>query len=294
MLNNDFYVVNYETNGKLGFSTNFNVRMIINEFGLVGIGTTSPQYKLDIAESGNNTRAINVQMANGFTNTTGIYVFNPYNVGTPGAYSTGIHALVGSGGTALVPGNQYAVIGENLNSNRGIGVLGTSNSPSPDLSQGAVTGINFSSSASAYGVIGTSLGSSGAGVAGVTTNATAGLVGHAKAGSTGPAIKAAAASGSSQIGLELENSAIKVSGTGRSVFQHVATVENINSNFTIIPTSTLANAPTDLLIVTPYWDAVYVKSPIGVFFNGANWAIFRQDEQPMPTGAKFNVLVVKQ
>ena len=231
-------------------------------------------------------------MAEGFPNNSGIYVLNPNNIGLPGSYSIGMHAVVGNGGTALLPGNQYAVIGENLNLNRGIGVLGTSNSPSPDYSQGAVTGVNFSSSASAYGVIGTSLGSSGAGVAGVTSNATTGVLGRTSG--TGPAIKASASDASTKIGLELENSAIKVSGTGRSVFQHQATEANISGNQTIIPNTTLANHPTDLLIVTPFWDAVYVKSPIGVYYNGDNWSIFRQDEQPMPTGAKFNVLVVKQ
>jgi len=294
MLNKDFHVINYETNGKLTLSTNFNIRMTINEWGKVGIGTTNPQYKLDIAESGDNSRGINLVMANGFTNTSGIYIANFNNLGAPGSYTIGLHAVVGDGGTAIVPGSQFAVIGESRNTNAGVGVYGTSNSPSPDITQGAITGNNFGAAALSYGVIGYSLGSSGAGVAGVTTNATAGLLGHAKAGSTGPAIKATSLPGSTNVGLELENGAIKVSGANRSVFQHQATVANISGNQTIIPNTTLANHPTDLLIVTPFWDAVYVKSPIGVYFNGVNWSIFRQDEQPMPVGAKFNVLVVKQ
>lgn len=294
MLGNDFSVINYETNGKLIFATNLNNRMTINEMGKVGIGTTSPQYKLDISESGNNARGINLEMANGFTNTSGMYIANLNNLGTPGSYTIGLHAVVGDGGTAIVPGSQFALIGESRNTTTGVGVYGTSNAPSPDITQGAITGTNFGAAALSYGVIGYSLGSSGAGVAGVTTNGTAGLLGHAKAGSTGPAIRATSAPGSSQIGLELENSALKVSGSRRSVFQHITTAENTSLNFSLIPATTLANAASDLLIVTPFWDNVYINSPIGVYYNGSSWAIFRQDLQPMPVGAKFNVLVVKQ
>jgi hypothetical protein len=234
-------------------------------------------------------------MANGFTNTTGMQITNINNPNVPSSYTIGLHAVVGTGGIQLLPaGNQYAVIGENRNTTNGIGVFGVSSSPSPNRRQGAVVGFNIGSAPLSYGVVGYSVGVSGAGVVGFTLNGSVGLLGYAEQGSTGPAIKASADNASSQIGLELENSAFKVSGARRSVFQHEAIVGNVAANYTIIPNSSFANAASDLLIVTPFWDNVYVNSPIGVFFNGSSWAIFRQDNQPMPVGAKFNVLVVKQ
>lgn len=97
-----------------------------------------------------------------------------------------------------------------------------------------------------------------------------------------------------QPAIELENGAIKVSGTNRTVFQHVTTAGNIISNETVIPNTTLANNITDMLIVTPVWEGVYLNASIGVYFISGSWRIFRQDLAAMPAGVKFNVLVVKQ
>jgi hypothetical protein len=94
--------------------------------------------------------------------------------------------------------------------------------------------------------------------------------------------------------IEISNGALKVSGTNRTVFQHVAAAGNVFGNETVISNTTLANSATDLLIITPFWDGVYVNAPIGVYFSAGTWRIFRQDSGNMPLGAKFNVLVVKQ
>jgi len=94
--------------------------------------------------------------------------------------------------------------------------------------------------------------------------------------------------------LNLENGSIKVSGTSRTAFQHVAVAGNIFGNETVIPNTTLANSATDMLFVTPVWEGVYVNAPIGVYFSAGTWRIFRQDLANMPLNAKFNVLVVKQ
>ncbi len=112
-----------------------------------------------------------------------------------------------------------------------------------------------------------------------------------------PAIKATTVTGSSQIGLELNNGAIKVSGANRTVFQITANTGaggNTSGNTLTIPNTTLANAATDLLIVTPVYVTVYLNKPIGVWWDGANWNIFTQDLTNMPNGARFNVMVVKQ
>jgi hypothetical protein len=281
-------------------------RMTILDNGNVGIGTSSPNHKLEIAASGVSTTGmkightgigstgVDVDMGNN-PNNIGVLVQNPFNFLPPAFFGVGVFSVVGSGAPgALSPNDNFAIIGENRNPSSGTGVFGVSSAPSPAILNAGVVGNNWSTGASAYGVIGRSSGSTGAGTVGYTSNATAGLLGYANSTSTGPAIKSTSLAGSSQVGLELENGAIKVSGTNRTVFQHVATAGNITANETVIPNTTLANSATDLLIITPFYDGVYMNAPIGVYFSAGTWRIFRQDLAAMPINAKFNVLVVKQ
>jgi hypothetical protein len=303
-LNSDLLLYNYEAAGKIHFVTAFNTRMTIDAAGNVGIGTPSPSSPLEVVTAG-NTYGIKVDNSNNIalgvfslvTGTTETVAFagNSSNNSNGTNISTGVHGRSGTGGTFLAQNSSYGVKGESLNTTRGVGVFGGSNSGSANLAEAAVLGINWSTGSDVYGIIGKSSGtSSGAGTVGYTANATAGLLGYAHFTSTGPAIKSTSLAGSAQIGLELENGAIKVSGTNRTVFQHEATAGNTSFNETVIPNTTLANSASDLLIITPYWDGVYVNAPIGVYFAGGTWRIFRQDAVAMPVGAKFNVLVVKQ
>ncbi|MBL7727218.1 MAG: hypothetical protein JNM68_06015, partial [Dinghuibacter sp.] len=283
---------------------NFNDRLTILANGFIGINQLNPAYQLDVSSSasvavninqtGSNSDGLAVRIAGGNINNRGIFVVNPANASLPNNFSVGVHAISGSGPFFLSPTSNYGVIGESQNPVEGNGVMGISNSPSPQLIQAAVVGNNFSNSASAYGIIGRSSGASGAGTVGHTSNATAGLLGYAHITATGPAIKSTSLPGSSLIGLELENGAIKVSGANPTAFRHAATAGNTTSNETIIPNTTQANSGSDMLIVTPFWDGTYVNAPIGVYFSAGTWRIFRQDLQPMPVGAKFNVLVIKQ
>jgi hypothetical protein len=56
----------------------------------------------------------------------------------------------------------------------------------------------------------------------------------------------------------------------KTVFKIVAqTWVNISSNLLIIPNTTLANASTGLLIVTPVFTSLYLNKPIGVWGDGA-------------------------
>jgi hypothetical protein len=289
----DLAIINNEPTGNLSLSTNFNQRLVITPTGNIGINKSNPAYLLDIESSG--SRAVNINQTG--NNSTGIYVSNPTNSSLPNNYATGIHAITGSGAAfSFSPTVNYGLIGESRNLARGYGVLGISHSPSPQLLEAAVVGVNYSTAPFSYGVIGTSSGSSGAGVVGYTDNFTAGLLGYASPFSIGPAIKSVSEPGSSNIGLELENGAIKVSGPIRSVFRHTTTAANTTSNETIIPNTTLARNVNDLLIVTPFWDGTYVNAPIGVYFDAASatWRIFRQDLGAMPLNAKFNVMVIKQ
>jgi hypothetical protein len=295
MIGSDLIINNYETTGRLALSTNFNQRLVISGSGNIGINKLNPNYLLDIAQTANNSNGVNLVVSNGLTNTTGIRINNPNNFNPPNNYSVGLHATAGSGvSLGITPTATYGLIGESLNQSDGFGVLGISHSPSAQFFQAAVVGINLSTEAAVYGIIGKSSGSSGAGTVGFTTNATAGLLGYANFNSTGPAIKSTSLPTSAQIGLELENGAIKVSGANRTAFQHVATAANTFLNETVIPNTGFANNANDLLIVTPFWDGVYINSAIGVYFDTGSWRIFRQDLQPMPVNAKFNVLVIKQ
>jgi hypothetical protein len=294
MNGSDLLIANNETTGRLSLSTNLNQRLVITPSGNIGINNLNPNHLLDIAQTTGSSNGINVATNSSLLNTTGIRVTNPNNYSSPNNYATGVHAISGSGATFIfLPTSNYGVIGESRNLTTGYGVLGISHSASTGLTEAGVVGINYSTAASAFGILGESSGSSGAGILGYTSNATAGVQGYSNISSTGPAIKSTCL-GSLRIGLELENGAIKVSGTSRTVFRHTATVENTIANETEIPNTGFANNANDLLIVTPYWDGVFVNAPIGVYFTSGTWRIFRQDQQAMPINAKFNILVVKQ
>lgn len=309
LLNSDLNLINYETGGKLNFVTGFVAKMTIDAAGNVGIGigNSTPSHKLEIvnSSSGNGINLVNtgsgiyganIEMPN-LQNNIGLRVSNPYNY-APGTYGLGIHAIAGSNGLSFyTPTINYAVVGECLNTAAGLGggILGISNSASPGIFTGGVLGNNFSTDAEAYGVVGLTASVNGAGVVGRTTNGSIGVFGLSTNG-TGPAIKAEAR-GTSTTAIEINNGAIKVAGGSKPLFQITAqTGVNISSNQLIIPNTTQANSPNDLLIVTPVFGitGVYLNKPIGVWWNGFNWTIFIQDLSAMPNGAIFNVMVVKQ
>ena len=80
------------------------------------------------------------------------------------------------------------------------------------------------------------------------------------------------------------------------VFVHTATTDNISSNWTVIDNPLTNDNPTALLTVTQNWNPggsgdVYNNHEVGVWYDGSKWAIFNQDEEAMPEGASFNVLV---
>lgn len=56
--------------------------------------------------------------------------------------------------------------------------------------------------------------------------------------------------------------------------------------------------PNDLLFVTPNYDAngvcgcTYLAAPVGVWYDGSQWLVFREDRNTMPSGESFNVLAV--
>jgi hypothetical protein len=77
--------------------------------------------------------------------------------------------------------------------------------------------------------------------------------------------------------------------SGSNAFIHEANASNISAHVTVINHPLANGKPDAILFVTPLWRQVYVNHPIGVYYNGANWAIFHQDMQAMPVNSLFNV-----
>jgi hypothetical protein len=91
------------------------------------------------------------------------------------------------------------------------------------------------------------------------------------------------------IGLELDNSTIKVSGANKSAFQ----VTSTGSNTIIIPNA-IANNSSDIIFITHKKITTNVDPPVGVFWNGTNWIIYTENNVAIPINEQFNVLVIKQ
>jgi hypothetical protein len=89
---------------------------------------------------------------------------------------------------------------------------------------------------------------------------------------------------------------VLIPATGAEAFVHSATAANITSNWTTIDHPLTNGNPNAIVLVTQNWNpsggsGTYNNHPIGVWYDGAKWAIFNQDIASMPTGADFNVLI---
>ena len=89
------------------------------------------------------------------------------------------------------------------------------------------------------------------------------------------------------------------SGSGASVFTHIATPLNSASDWTDLDSPATNNQPSALVFITPNWNpggrgiGVYNNHPIGVWYHGSQWSIFNQDGLAISNGAAFNVLAVR-
>jgi len=66
---------------------------------------------------------------------------------------------------------------------------------------------------------------------------------------------------------------------------------NTTQNWTKIDHPATNNNPNAVLFVTQNFNGKYNPKPIGVYYDGRNWAIYLQDRSPMPAGLRWNVLV---
>ena len=91
---------------------------------------------------------------------------------------------------------------------------------------------------------------------------------------------------------------IRVTPAGPRSFLHRALPDNIQGHVTNIHHPQLDGRPDQKLLATPNWNpggggGVYNNHAIGVYYTGANWAIYNQDIAPMPPNAAFNVEIVE-
>jgi len=85
---------------------------------------------------------------------------------------------------------------------------------------------------------------------------------------------------------------------GGVLFVHRATAGEAPDNTTYLDHPLTNGKPEAILQVTPNWNpggrgAVYDNHPVGTFYDSEKekWAVFNQDDAPMPNGAAFNVAV---
>lgn len=91
---------------------------------------------------------------------------------------------------------------------------------------------------------------------------------------------------------------ISVIRNDQSSFAHKATIENTTGNSTFIDHPGLNGNQDAIFFVSQNWNpdtsvtsGVYNDHPIGVWYTGSKWAVFNQDEEAIPEGASFNVLI---
>ena len=77
-------------------------------------------------------------------------------------------------------------------------------------------------------------------------------------------------------------------------FTHTATKDNTVDYYTFISHPSSDYNPEATLLITPNWSESYVPGPLGVWFDGERWSIYRQDKKPLAEGTRFNVLVLKE
>lgn len=75
-------------------------------------------------------------------------------------------------------------------------------------------------------------------------------------------------------------------------FTHTATPTNSKEYYTMIAHPSLDHNPGAMILITPNFTTTYVPSPIGVWYTGTEWSIYRQDKKNLDANTRFNVLVV--
>lgn len=77
------------------------------------------------------------------------------------------------------------------------------------------------------------------------------------------------------------------------VFSHTSTALNISSNYTIIDNAALNGNPDAVFFITHNWgsNGEYNNNNTGVWYDGANWAIYNENSMPFPEGVVYDIFV---
>jgi len=100
--------------------------------------------------------------------------------------------------------------------------------------------------------------------------------------------------------LDLKNSTIKVSGENKSGFIHTVNPGlNDGGSVSIIDNPASNNNFNAILLVTPFLgftdNILPFPTPVGVFYDTIlnRWKLISLNLSDIPTGAKFNIMVIK-
>jgi hypothetical protein len=295
------------TMGFTNLVTRATPRLTIDTVGNTGIGTMSPVARLDVQSAGGLT-APQARLYN--TNTADYARLRFQNLST----KVWDIAAISSATDSLSLVNFYYFNGSNGNNMMtltGNGKLGLGLTPVFKLDvadasgAGAVRGTSPS-----YGIFGQSTAASAsagiypnAGVLGLGNGNSDAFYGYGSAANSktaefinvavgGVAVRSVA-TGSTGVALQIEGP-IKVAGTNKAAYIHQCTASNTSSDNTVLAYANQAS--TDIVMVTHNYgpNALLLNIPIGVYWNGTAWAIYREDQGTMPTNATFNVMVIKQ
>jgi hypothetical protein len=78
----------------------------------------------------------------------------------------------------------------------------------------------------------------------------------------------------------------------KAAYVHSSTTANTVGNSTILDVAAANNNPNAIILVTAL-DYVFCEKNVGVWYNTSTgkWAIFYEDQTPMPAGRRFNVVI---
>ena len=79
---------------------------------------------------------------------------------------------------------------------------------------------------------------------------------------------------------------------GSNAYVHTAQAGNMEKTWTILDHPKLNNNSEAMVFVTQNWKGVYNPKALGVWYTGSKWSVFNQDNSPIPSGTKFNVVIM--